>query len=255
MSGHKHLLFDSNIGEQKMKSFYEGQGSCPFCNYAEQDCIIEQRGQVLLVKNKYPVLQESCQTVLIETPDCSQELSGYSKEHLYNVIRFGMEKWLEMMASGRYKSVIFFKNHGPFSGGTIAHPHMQIIGLKDIDGQQNIREEYFEGILIDRKGSTELNLSIKPKMGFYEFNIILKDLADIDLMADYIQVTTHYLLHHFNKRCNSYNLFFYKLDSRILVKAIPRFVTSPLYIGYALPQITNRLEAIAAEFRNRYFRT
>lgn len=253
MPMNKHLLFDSLMGEQKMKSLYEGQGACPFCGYDDRECILAQKDQVLLVKNKYPVLQDACQTVLIETSDCHSEISGYSKDHLHKVIRFGVDKWQEMMNSGQYKSVIFFKNHGPYSGGTIAHSHMQIIGLKNVDCQENIQEEYFEGIIIDRKNSTELNLSTKPRVGFYEFNIILTDLANIDQMADYIQVAVHYVLNHFNKRCNSYNLFFYKLGSRIMVKTIPRFVTSPLYIGYALPQITTRLETIAAEFRNRYF--
>ncbi|WP_429877890.1 DUF4931 domain-containing protein [Fictibacillus sp. NRS-1165] len=32
--------------------------------------------------------------------------------------------WKKSIQSGHYQFVIFFKNHGPYSGGTLRHPHM-----------------------------------------------------------------------------------------------------------------------------------
>jgi hypothetical protein len=72
-------------------------------------------------------------------------------------------------------------------------------------------------------------------------------------MADYIQIVAHYLLNNFYKGCKSYNLFFYQLEGRILVKVVPRFVTSPLFIGYSIPQVSNRAEEVVKEIQELYF--
>lgn len=253
MLKHSHLCFDSYIGSQKPESIINTDAQCPFCDRSNLENIIEQRGQMILVKNKYPVLKDAFQTVLIETDECQSELSMYKKEHLYALIRFGIEKWLEMEKSGEYKSVLFYKNHGPLSGGTIRHPHMQIVGLKQLDYQKRLKAEYFEGIRIHSAFGVELNISTKPKVGFFEFNIILDDLTHIEQMADYIQIMAHYSLNHFHKKCSSYNLFFYRVDNKIITKVIPRFVTSPLFIGYSIPQVSNRTEEVINEIQAIYF--
>lgn len=248
-----HLCFDSNIGSLKPESIINTDAQCPFCNRQQLAEIIEQRGQMILVKNKYPVLQDAFQTVLIETDQCNSELSLYSKQHLHALIRFGVEKWLEMKKDGNYKSVIFYKNHGPLSGGTIRHPHMQIVGLKNLEYKERLKKEFFEGITICRSQNVELNLSTKPKVGFFEFNVILEDYDQIDVMADYIQTMAHYTLNHFHRRCNSYNLFFYQIDEKIIAKIMPRFVTSPLFVGYSIPQVSNRMKDVVKEIKTLYF--
>jgi galactose-1-phosphate uridylyltransferase len=55
---------------------------------------------------------------------------------------------LELELRKDFKSVILFKNHGPLSGGTIRHPHMQIVGLEQVDYKENIKFECFEGATI-----------------------------------------------------------------------------------------------------------
>lgn len=248
----KFLLFDSQVGDAKFQSIKDqNNGQCPFCNYEMLEEILDREGDILLVKNKYPILQDTYPTVLIEGKDCNAQLSDYPKEHLYSLMTFGVKKWLEMIDSGLYKSVVFFKNHGPNSGGTLRHPHMQIIGLKYIDYlEYGTTPANFQGITIHRLPGVELNLSTTPRIGFYEFNIILQDLSRIDRMSDYIQDTTRYLLNNF-RNCQSYNLFFYKLENTVTVKIVPRFVTSPLFIGYSIPQITTRLEEVALDLQKR----
>lgn len=248
-----HLCFDSDIGSQKPESIINTAASCPFCAQEKLEGIIERRGQMLLVKNKYPVLKDAFQMVLIETENCFSELSLYDHKHLHDLLNFGIEKWLELKASGQFASVLFYKNHGPLSGGTIRHPHMQIVGLKYIDYQERIKEEYFTGIFIHQKNSVELNLSIKPRVGFFEFNIILGDLRDINDMADHIQIVVTYALNHFNKKCNSYNIFFYQYKGKIIAKIMPRFVTSPIFIGYSIPHISNRLNDVVCDLQELYF--
>lgn len=253
MNSEKHLYFDAQIGNKKIKNLMDKEYSCPFCKRENLECILDEQGSIVLVKNKYPVLMDTFQTVLIETDECESELSLYPKEHLYKVIRFGVEKWLEYIKSGQYKSVIFFKNHGPYSGGTVSHPHMQIVGLKNINYHENISDEDFYGEIIHNQPGVEFNLSSKPRIGFFEFNIILTDHGKIDRMADYIQTCVHYILTHFNKFYSSYNLFFYLVKGNIVVKVIPRFIASPLYIGYSIPQVSSKSENIIKDIKKTYF--
>lgn len=249
----KHLFFDALIGEQKIKSLRNEKQDCPFCSKEELKEILAEEDTIILVKNKYPVLRDTFQTVLIETDQCHSELSLYPKEHLYKVISFGVKKWLEYNKSGQFKSVIFFKNHGPYSGGTISHPHMQIVGLKNIDYHEHIQRDDFLGEIIHSQPGVELNLSTRPRIGFFEFNVLLSDPEKIDRMADYIQDCVHYLLNRFSKFCNSYNLFFYDLQGEIMVKIVPRFITSPLFIGYSIPQVSSRCTEVVRDIRSNYF--
>ncbi|WP_378953472.1 DUF4931 domain-containing protein [Pelosinus sp. sgz500959] len=248
-----YLIFDSNIGKNKPENIINATATCPFCHREELTDILASDGSILLIKNKYPVLINAFQTVLIETDDCNSDLSLYSKDHLYKVIGFGVKKWQEMIRSGDFSSVLFYKNYGPYSGGTIRHPHMQIVGLKDIDYTDNITIESLQGFIIHEKDGVELNLAQEPKNGFFEFNVRLGSLEYVNQMADYIQIVIHYLLNHFHKNCKSYNLFFYQINDEISVKIMPRFVTSPLLIGYSIPQISNRATEVVTEIQHLYF--
>lgn len=248
-----YLIFDTHIGATKPENIINSTAYCPFCHRDKLENIIYEDGPVLMLKNKYPVLLDTVQTVIIESYECDNELSLYNKEHLYKVIDFGVNKWLEMMYSGEFASVLFYKNHGPYSGGTIRHPHMQIVGLKNVDYSKNIPRDSLKGAVIDCCHGVELNLTDKPKIGFFEFNVRLGSMDNITTMADYIQTVTHYLLHHFHKNCKSYNLFFYHFDGQVSVKIVPRFVTSPLFIGYSIPQVSSRADEVISEIKKHYF--
>lgn len=249
----KHLYFNTSIGVKKPENYRNKEQACPFCAREELTDLIEVDGPIILLKNKYPVLENAYQTVLIETDDCHAELSTYSKEHLHRLIRFGLKHWLEMEESGGFKSVIFFKNHGPLSGGTLAHPHMQIIGLNDLDYKEKAEPEMFEGILIAEEHGVRFTLSTKPRVGFYEFNMEMPEFDYQERFAEYMQMAAHYILHHFPFRATSYNIFFHHLGGKIYAKVVPRFVTTPLYIGYGLPQVPNNLNWMADELKRIYF--
>ncbi len=249
----KHLRFNTHAGKDKPFTIDGRDTECPFCDRSRLVDILDEEGPIILLKNKFPVLEDTFQTVIIETETCDAELSTYSKEHLHHVVRFGVEKWQAMIASGAYRSVVFYKNHGPHSGGSLRHPHMQIVGLNQVDYRQNVTDTDFQGLVIDRQPGVEFNLSTHPRMGFTELNVLLSDPTRIDLMADYLQVAAHYALHHFNAHCSSYNLFFYEREDGIAAKLIPRFVVGPLFVGFSIPQVTNRLEEIVESVRRHYF--
>ncbi|MFO1445246.1 DUF4931 domain-containing protein [Bacillus sp. Bva_UNVM-123] len=247
-----HLMFHTEIGRQKPNSIRNKEQSCPFCEREKLIDIIAVDGPIIFLKNKYPVLENTYQTVLIETDDCHGEMSTYPEEHLIKLIRFGLTHWLSMIESGKYKSVLFFKNHGPLSGGSIAHPHMQIIGLNEIDYREKVQAIDFEGLVIQEKNGTVFSISTKPRVGFYEFNVKLGKIEDIYAFAKYIQIATHYTLNHFPFSCSSYNLFFYQLADEVYVKIIPRFITTPLFIGYFIPQVPNNIEWMRNDVREKY---
>ncbi|PLR92579.1 DUF4931 domain-containing protein [Bacillus sp. T33-2] len=249
----RHLFFNTSIGVQKPESIRNKNQCCPFCARDELTGIIDEEGPLLLLKNKYPVLENAFQTVLIETDKCDEEFSVYSKEHLSRLMQFAMRNWLAMEKSAEFKSVIMFKNHGPLSGGTIAHAHMQIVGLHDIDYKENIQPSDFAGITIQEANGVSFNLSDRPKVGFYEFNIRMRDLAHIEQFCLFIQTAVHYILNGFPFRCGSYNLFFYWLDGDFICKVVPRFVTTPVFIGYMIPQVPNNIEWMRDDVVSRYF--
>ncbi|MFJ5713770.1 DUF4931 domain-containing protein [Neobacillus sp. NPDC093127] len=249
-----HLHFNTSIGVKKPENIRNKQQACPFCARDQLTDLIAVDGPIILLKNKYPVLENAFQTVLIETDDCHAELSTYTKAHLHRLIKFGIKHWLEMEETGRYRSVIFFKNHGPLSGGTLAHPHMQIVGLHDIDYKEKVTHEMFEGIVIAAvDGGPRFTLSTKPRVGFYEFNIEMEDSSYQESFSEYLQIAVHYILNHFPFKATSYNVFFHHIDDKIYAKVVSRFVTTPLYIGYGIPQVPNNLEWMAEEVRRIYF--
>jgi ATP adenylyltransferase/5',5'''-P-1,P-4-tetraphosphate phosphorylase II len=247
------LYFVSQTSKKKPETIRNKHNACPFCNVDELENIIAQEGSIILLENKYKTLKNTFQTVLIETADCKGELSIYNKDHLYRVIQFAIRNWLKFEKSGKFKSVLLFKNQGPLSGGSILHPHMQIVGLEKVDYQKNIHSTSFEGILIARNKSVEFNISTQPKIGFYEFNVVMQSIDDITIMADFIQIAAHFILNHFHFTCESYNLFFYHINQMIVCKIIPRFVTTPIYIGYSIPQVSDDISNVAEKVRKLYF--
>jgi ATP adenylyltransferase/5',5'''-P-1,P-4-tetraphosphate phosphorylase II len=251
--GNQHLHFNTTIGRQKPESIRNKEQPCPFCAREQLTDIIDTDGPIILLKNKYPVLGDAYQTVLIETDDCQGEISKYDDDFLEKLITFGLKHWMALEDSKHYKSVLFFKNHGPLSGGSIAHPHMQIIGLHDIDYKEKINKECFQGYVIDSQDGVQFTLSTKPSIGFYEFNVKLTSIEQVGPFSKYLKTAVSYLLNHFPFNCSSYNLFFYDFNGEIYVKIVPRFITTPIYIGYNIPQIPSNLEWMVEDIQKHYF--
>lgn len=248
----RHLRYNAQIGRHKPENIVNREADCPFCDREALVDILAEESPLILLKNKYPVLEDAYQTVIIETAECESELSLYPREHLHRVLRFGIAHWQQLIQSGEFESVVFFKNHGPHSGGTIRHPHSQIVGLRHLDYRSGVESTHFTGIVIDRREGIEFNVSTLPRMGFTEFNVVMEDWSQLDRLADYVQMAAHFVLHHFHAHCNSYNLFFYEHEGGLAAKLIPRFVVSPLFVGFSIPQVTDRIEEIAQAVRDRY---
>ncbi len=240
----QQLFFSSDISSQKPNTIRNKSTDCPFCRTEDLEGILEREGNIIWLMNKYPTLKDAHQTVIIETDECTSDMRHYSTSHMRNLMRFCLTKWQEVEATGSYQSVILFKNHGPYSGGSISHPHLQIIGMKDVDYHQNITMANFEGTNVFTHKGVELTVSAYPIIGFTEFNLLVSADKPSDTFPDMLQVLVRYILDGFHKACNSFNLFFYRFNDKIICKAIPRFVVSPLFVGYKIPQVLMDKELI-----------
>ncbi|EMI9090565.1 DUF4931 domain-containing protein [Bacillus cereus group sp. RP37] len=248
----QQLYFLNDIGKQKPESIRNRSAACPFCDRENLTDILATEDSIIWLKNKFPTLKDTFQTVLIETDNCEDHIATYTEEHMRSLIRFSIQHWLDLQKNEEFTSVILYKNHGPFSGGSLHHAHMQIIGMKYVDYLDNVEQENFQGVIVQKNEHIELNISDRPIIGFTEFNIIIEDVECIDELANYIQQTVRYILTDFHKGCSSYNLFFYYLDGKIICKVVPRFVVSPLYVGYKIPQVSTKLEDVKIQLA-QYF--
>ena len=247
------IRFDMNIGRNKPENIIHRENACPFCRpEGLTDIYATDEGGIILLKNKYDVLADADQLVLVETDRCGVDMPDYTTEHMRRVVRFGVTKWLEMESSGKYSAVIFFKNHGHLSGGTMRHAHMQLVGFRSaIDTSLFPDEEDFEGLTIIEKDGAILNAATRPRLGFGEFNLIAASDA-ADALADLMQKTVAYVCDRFKKSEDSYNIFFYHAGRKIAAKIMPRFPTSPLLIGYDLRILPSNLPEIVEDFRKNY---
>lgn len=256
MDKDRYLVFLNDINKDKPNEFQKvNMKECPFCNRNELTDIIDERGPFMLLKNKYPTIKDTCQLVIIETYKCDTDMGKYTEEYMKELIEFSVNHWLRLEKSEEYESVIFYKNHGPRSGGSLKHPHMQIVGIKDINYKLRIKDDYFEGIEVHRTDNCLVNLSHRPFNGFTEFNIIIEDnLYAIDELSINLRKVVHYLLNNYFVKCDSFNIFFYHLQNKIICKITPRFTSSPLLLGYGIRQISSCEEEIVEKLKEIYYK-
>ncbi len=228
------MTFNVSIGREKPHA--GTQSVCPFCHPESLTHILDQRGDIIWLMNKYPVFEKTVPTVIVETSQHDEELSTYPREKLHEVISFGLEKWRDMEKDKRFSSVLYFRNFGPNSGGSQRHPHSQIIGLEEYDYRDNLQYENFIGPLVHEDADCYASLADYPLSGVGELNLTLKKDGSPEGFADAIQTLARYVLKDFPIHCSSYNIFFYHLK-QLHAKIFPRFTASPLYMGYRITNV------------------
>ncbi len=231
------IYFNRKVNLRKPSTIRNQKTSCPFCDHSQLDEILGRQGDMLLVKNKFSTLADANMMVIIESDVCESNMHTYTIEKLEALLRFAINNWIEYEQSGEYQSVALFKNKGLHSSGTIRHPHMQIIGFKDQDCNQQIRIENLQGhdIKID---DMEFNLSTLPLISFLEFNV--KVTSELNKLAKTISLITKYIEDTYWGAEASYNMFFYSLNGERFLKIMPRYPTSAINIGYGIVQLYDR---------------
>lgn len=248
------IRFDTTVGRTKPVTLLDGrEDACPFCDVEHLTDIIETDDDIIFLKNKYNVVVGADQFVLIEGRECDADMPEYTREHMVRVLRLGFKHWRRLLDCGRYEEVLFFKNFGALSGGTIKHPHMQLVAFPELRSDLLFDPIEMYGIVIKKKDSAELNISTCPRIGFGELNVVTGFDAPLEPVAEFIQVGVHYLTHHFRKNLTSYNIFFYHRSEKVYVKMMPRFATSPYFVGYNIRFRPYNLEQIADDIKRIYF--
>ena len=247
------VKFNTDIGATKPENLVHAEAKCPFCDVEHLTDIIETDGDIIFLKNKYNVIEGADQFVLIEGSDCLSDMPAYPKEKMRRVIKMGVRQWQKLLASGRYEEVLFFKNYGLMSGGTIRHPHMQLVGFPKLNSELLFDEAELRGVVIASRGGVEFNISNCPRVGFGELNVVIEAGGSLDTLADFLQIAVHYAMNHFNKKIQSYNIFFYHRGEKIFAKVMPRYATSPYFVGYNIHFLPNNIERIAKEIQEKYF--
>ena len=148
---------------------------------------------------------------------------------------------------------LFFKNYGIMSGGTIRHPHMQLVGFPHLNSDLLFDEAELRGVVISERDGVEFNISNCPRVGFGELNVVVERGGSLNALADFIQVGVDYVKNNFQRNGGSYNIFFYRHDEKIFAKIMPRYATSPYFVGYNVHFLPNNVERIADEVREIYF--
>lgn len=232
----EQLIFNRQTGKHKTHAQH-GTG-CPFCDRAHLQNIYEQQNDIILLKNKYATLKDTTQLVLVESRQHNADIPVYSRKEWRTILSFAVKRWQQMAASGRFRSVILHKNYGRLSGGTQVHPHMQLIGLKRADAYKMVcAPVYFEGLEIAYDRGVAMNVATHPLMGLVELNVVWESTCELEVVADMIKAAVIFVVtRYYDGLCNDYNLFFYEVGTRLACKVVPRFVTSPYFVGYQLSQ-------------------
>jgi UDPglucose--hexose-1-phosphate uridylyltransferase len=177
-SGKPNQYRKPNESEKRRRHEYEEHvDDCPFCagesNEQQLASILSERndaqtGQwtVRAVQNRFPVViqnsndsndltseqglmrkyggrhvEADCvgqQEVIIETPKHNSCVALYGAEHAFQVLDVVRERCALMHRDDAIQSVHCFQNHGKQAGGSLLHPHMQVVGLPIVPLQQQL---------------------------------------------------------------------------------------------------------------------
>lgn len=72
------VIYDISIGKHKPHS--GTQTSCPFCHRETLTDILDEKGDIIWLMNKYPVFRNTYPTVIIESAVHEADLTEYTKE-------------------------------------------------------------------------------------------------------------------------------------------------------------------------------
>lgn len=249
----ERVYFDRGTNLKKPDTIRNKKTSCPFCDVDNLENIIKQQDDMIWLKNKFSTIKDSDMTVIIETDKCESDMHEYSIESLSKLLEFAVVNWQQMETDERYKSAIMFKNKGRLSGGTLSHPHMQIIGFKHADGNKQIKLENVQGREVVLGNDISFNISTLPLVNFIEVNKQITN--DYVSLAKFVKYMTNYFEDNFwGKVDASYNLFFYTLEDELYLKIIPRYPTSPITLGFGISQIYDdeNIDAYVSRFEEYY---
>ena len=208
------LVFRGDKAQGKPENIRNVNGWCPFCHPEQLTDIFRCEGDLIWLMNKYRTIEDTVQTIIVESADHVGDPSNYRADEMRRIMRFSVECWHEMRRHGTYDDVLMFKNFGPLSGGSLRHPHLQIVGLKRGAGIPRPIETLLSGVEVWSSSRARALVAAHPLVGPDEVTLVAQDVHDpasLDELADLLRAAVTYVLSTYRGgRCGSYNLFFYE---------------------------------------------
>ncbi|MEE5987116.1 DUF4931 domain-containing protein [Ligilactobacillus equi] len=243
MSQQDALVFKVQTAKQKPENIRNKQGYCPFCDLVNLKDFLAQDEDRIWLMNKYRTLEKTVQTLIVESSQHEGDIHVQTQATNAKLLNFIQTCYEKMQTWGQFKSIVIYKNFGPKSGGSLRHPHFQIVGMEEVDAYAQIAPRNLTGISILKEEGAELNISDQPVLGFTELNVQLPVQENWGQMADLIKFAIRYFMEdHLKGRVvvDSYNLFLYPLMDKVTCKIVPCFNLSPYGRGYLLAQVNDQ---------------
>jgi UDPglucose--hexose-1-phosphate uridylyltransferase len=79
--------------------------------------------------------------VIVETPEHNKSLALMKDTEIAAVLHAYQSRYQAMAQTGKVKSIIIFKNHGPFAGTSLEHPHSQLVATQVVPRHMRIQYE------------------------------------------------------------------------------------------------------------------
>ena len=99
----KPLRFNIELGRTKPVNIRNEQVRCPFCDRSKLTDILDTSGHIIWLMNKYPVLEKTWPTVIIETETDEGEFSTLPTDEAAHILQFGLDKWRETRQRKEFK--------------------------------------------------------------------------------------------------------------------------------------------------------
>ncbi|MFP3727131.1 DUF4931 domain-containing protein [Priestia filamentosa] len=254
MNEKNSIKLNTARGRNKPNTVVNKNVTCPFCTdtkplIIQDKLMLEDRGKMFWIENKFPLLEEAYQTLIVETDKCGESFATYSLEYAKELFSFIFECRDKMLETKGFKEVILFKNHGHYSDSSISHSHSQLVGLKENTYDYKEIEDSMTGPLVYKDNNVRVTVSKVPRAEFFEFNVIWKRQNQTQDYVKWVQTLIQYLSVFKKGRFTSYNLVFHETDEECMIKVIPRKPNSVYYIGFGIRQTPRDTEQIANEIK------
>lgn len=91
------LIFDTAIAKDKPENIRHPHNACPFCDPQQLTDILAQDADRIWLMNKFPTLQATWQTIIIESAAHDGDISLYSPAQNRAVFAFSLKHWQATM--------------------------------------------------------------------------------------------------------------------------------------------------------------
>lgn len=252
MSSKYSITLNTAASKNKPNTVVSKNGVCPFCNdkkplILQDGLMLEDRGEMFWAENKFPLLENTYQTLIVETNKCGESIATYDLTYAKELFKFIFECRDKMLNMNKFKEVIFFKNHGVYSDSSISHSHSQLVGLKDQTYSHSEIEDSLNGPVVFEDNNLRVTVSSIPRAEFYEFNVVWNKEHTNEDYVYWVQGLIKYLTVFKHGKFSSYNLVFHETTTENIIKVVPRKPNSIYYIGFGIRQTPNDILQIAEE--------